>query len=120
MPQFAVLIHADDSRHARSATAEELRECDDHFDSLVATGRMVLAYALTPRAEARSLRTDGPSDGPFRPDGHVIAGFYILEAADIDEALHLARKDPSLLTGGGIEVRPVHSGGTIRPPETSE
>jgi hypothetical protein len=116
MPQFAVLIHAEDSQHAPTATKEQLKECDEHFESLVATGRMALAYALTPRDHARSLRADGISDGPYRTDGHIIAGFYILEAADIDEALHLARKDPSLLSGGGIEVRPVHSGGVIEAP----
>lgn len=113
MPQFAVLIHAQDSQHAPTATKEDLKECDEHFDSLVATGTMVLAYALTPREHARTLRAEGISDGPYRADGDVIAGFYILEAADIDEALHLARKDPSLLSGGGVEVRPVHSGGVI-------
>jgi hypothetical protein len=114
VPQFAVLIHAEDSLHAPAATQEQLRECDEHFDSLVATGRMTLAYALTPREYARSLRAEGAADGPYRHDGHLIAGFYVLEAADIDEAVYLARKDPSLLTGGGVEVRPVHSGGTIQ------
>lgn len=113
MPQFAVLIHAEDSQHSPTATKEELAECDAHFDSLVATGRMTIAYAFTPREHARSLSAEGVRDGTYRSDGHLIAGFYILEAADIEEALHLARKDPSLLSGGGIEVRPVHSGGVI-------
>lgn len=116
MPQFAVLIHAADSRHAPTATKEQLKECDEHFESLAATGRMIIAYALTPREDARSLRADGSSDGPYRSDGHLIAGFYVLEASDIDEALHLARKDPALLSAGGIEVRPVHSGGVIEAP----
>lgn len=113
MPQFVVLIHAEDSAHAPTATKEELAECDAHFDSLVASGRMSIAYALTPREHARSLSADGSRNAPYRADGHLIAGFYVLEAADIEEALHLARKDPSLLSGGGIEVRPVHSGGVI-------
>ncbi|MGW9267854.1 YciI family protein [Microbacterium sp. NPDC055599] len=115
MPRFAVLIYAGDSRHAPTATPEELQECDEHFDSLVASGRMRAAYALTPRSMARTLRADGPTDGPYG-SGDVIAGFYILDAADIDEAIHLARKDPSLLSGGGVEVRPVHSGGPVTPP----
>lgn len=113
MPQFVVLIHAEDSAHAPTATKEELAECDAHFDALAATGRMSLAYALTPREHARALSADGPRNGAYREDGHLIAGFYVLEAADIEEALDLARKDPSLLSGGGIEVRPVHSGGVV-------
>lgn len=116
MPQFAVLIYADDSRHAPTATKEELRECDEHFESLVSWGRMRLAYALLPREHARTVRAEGPREGPYHPTGHVVAGFYVLEAASVEEALDLASRDPSLLTGGGIEVRPVHSGGVIEAP----
>lgn len=116
MPQYAVLIYADDSRHAPTATEAELRECDEHFESLVATGRMKLAYALLPREHARTLRAEGASEGPYHSTGHVVAGFYVLEADSLEGAIHLARKDPSLLTGGGIEVRPVHSGGVIETP----
>lgn len=113
MPEFAVLIYANDSLHAPTATKEELKECDEHFDSLVATGRMHIAYALTPRDHARTIRAAGNADGPYAPGGDVVAGFYILNATDIDEAMYLARKDPSILTGGGVEVRPVHSGGVV-------
>jgi hypothetical protein len=59
MPEFAVLIYASDSLHAPKATKEELKECDEHFDSLVATGRMHMAYALTPRDHARTIRAAG-------------------------------------------------------------
>ncbi|WP_313354306.1 YciI family protein [Microbacterium sp.] len=116
MPQYVVLIYSDDSVHAPDATKEQLMECDEHFESLVSTGRMRLAYALTPRSHARSLRGDGVIEGPYRPEGHVVAGFYVLEAADIDEAVRLAGKDPSLLSGGGVEVRLVHSGGVVAQP----
>jgi YCII-related domain len=78
---------------------------------------MHIAYALTPRNHARTIRAAGPADGPYGAGGDVIAGFYILNATDIDEALDLARKDPSILTGGGVEVRPVHSGGVVAVPE---
>lgn len=79
------------------------------------TGRMHIAYALTPRDHARTIRAAGRADGPYGGDGDVVAGFYILTATDIDEALDLARKDPSILTGGGVEVRPLHSGGVVTP-----
>lgn len=113
MPEFAVLIYANDSLHAPNATKEELKECDEHFDSLVDTGRMRIAYALTPRDLARTVRAAGTKDGPYGAGADVVAGFYILNATDIDEAVELARKDPSILTGGGVEVRPVHSGGVV-------
>ncbi|MBN9130568.1 MAG: hypothetical protein J0I04_13110 [Paenarthrobacter ureafaciens] len=34
MPEFTVLIYANDSLHAPTATKEELKECDEHFESL--------------------------------------------------------------------------------------
>lgn len=126
MPQYAVLIYANDSAHAPEATKEQLQECDDHYESMVATGRLLSAYAFTPREHARTLRADGAADGPYRGDGDVVAGIYILDAASLEEAAALARKDPALLSGGGVEIRPVHSGGPVaeqvplpKPPERS-
>ncbi len=77
---------------------------------------MIIAVRTHPARGRTPRRADGSSDGAYRSGGHLSAGFYVLEASDIDEALHLARKDPALLSAGGIEVRPVHSGGVIEAP----
>ncbi|MFE6734066.1 YciI family protein [Microbacterium sp. NPDC057659] len=113
MPQFAVLIHVSDSAHAPDATPEELKECDDDYEALVASGRMSLAYALTPKEFAKTVRRTGDVEGVHRPDGDIVAGFYVIEAADIDEAARLARHNPAVLAGGAVEIRPVHSGGLV-------
>ena len=116
MAQFAVLIYADDSAHAVDATPDELADADRHADELAESGAMVMAYALTPRNLARSMRADGVSDGPFLPGEPLLVGFYVLEATDLDAALDLARTNPVIRSaGGGVEVRPVHSGGLVRP-----
>jgi hypothetical protein len=47
------------------------------------------------------------------PGGPIVAGFYIIEASDLDSALAIARTNPVLTEGGGVEVRPVHSGGLV-------
>ncbi|WP_043630847.1 YciI family protein [Nonomuraea candida] len=64
--------------------------------------------AFKPAKEARSLRagTDGPvaADGPFVPLRQDLAGFYLVECADLDEAEEIARRCPM---GAGIEIRPV-------------
>jgi hypothetical protein len=114
MPQFAVLIYADDSAHALDASPADLAEADQHADELTGTGSMLLAYALTPRDLARSVRADGESDGPFQGAGPVVVGFYVLEAPDLDAAVAIAGTNPVVRTGGGVEVRPVHSGGVVR------
>jgi len=114
MAQFAVLIYADDSTHAPDATPEELEEADRHAGELSATGSMVLAYALTPRGMATSIRAGGVSEGPFIEAGQVVAGFYVLDAPDLAAAVEIARTNPVVRSGnGGVEVRPVHSGGVL-------
>jgi hypothetical protein len=109
MAQYAVLIYASDSAHAPEATAEDLEVCDDHSDELTASGVMLAAYALTPRDMATSVRADIITDGPFVDSKEVVAGFYVIEAPDLDAALAIARTNPVVHEGGGVEVRPVHS-----------
>lgn len=115
MAQYAVLIYADDSAHAPDAGPAELEEADRHADELAASGSMLLAYALTPREMATSVRADGATDGPFIDAKEVVVGFYVIEAEDLDAALAIARTNPVVRTGGGgVEVRQVHSGGAVR------
>ncbi len=113
MPQYAVLIYADDSKHDLDATKEDLAEPDSHGEELAASGAMKIAYALTPRAMARSVRTSGVTEGPFVDAPEVVAGFYVIEAPDWDHALAIAGTNPAIRGSGGVEVRLVHSGGVV-------
>jgi hypothetical protein len=108
MAQYAILIYAPDSAHAPDATPEDLDTCDRHLDELVESGVQIAAYALTPREMATSIRDDVITDGPFIDSKEVVAGFYVIEAADLDAALAIAGTNP-VVRGGGVEVRPVHS-----------
>lgn len=119
MAQYAVLIYANDSAHAPEATPDDLEECDDHANDLTDAGSMVAAYALTPRDMATSIRGNTITDGPFLDSKEVVAGFYVLEAPDLDAALAIARTNPVVHQGGGVEVRPVHSGGPVERTEES-
>ena len=112
MAQYAVLIYADDSAHAPGA---DTAAHDQHAEELAA-GSMVVAYALTPRELATSLRADSVTDGPFLDAKEIVAGFYVIEAPDLDAALAIAGTNPVLREGGGVEVRPVHAGGVVEPP----
>jgi hypothetical protein len=109
MAQYAVLIYASDSAHAPEATAADTEVHDQHSDELAASGALVAAYALMPRDMATSIRDDIITDGPFVDSKEVIAGFCIIEAPDLDAALAIARTNPVVRDGGGVEVRPVHS-----------
>ncbi len=115
MAQYAILIYTHDSAHAPDATPDDLETCDRHSDEMAASGAMILAYALTPRDMATSVRADAITDGPFVDSKEVVAGFYVIEAPDLDAALAIARTNPVVRDGGGVEVRPVHSAWSRRP-----
>ncbi|SDK33749.1 YciI family protein [Nonomuraea jiangxiensis] len=80
------------------AFAEELRK----------RGVVFSGEALKPAKEARSLRPSEegpvPADEPFVALRQELAGFYLIECADLDEATEIARRCP---LGAGIEIRPV-------------
>jgi hypothetical protein len=115
MAEFAVLIYADDSLHSPDATPDDLAAPNAHADELRAAGSMRVAYAFTPREMAKSIRSAGISDGPYTDARQVVAGFYVIEAPDLDAALAIAGTNNAIADGGGVEVRPIHSGGVIRP-----
>lgn len=116
MALFAVLIYAVDSAHEpgeSAETSEEIATCDAHAEELASSATMTAAWAFTPRSMAMTVRRSGVTDGPFN-DGHaVVAGVYLLEAADLESAVASARTNPVVQQGGGVEIRPVHSGGLV-------
>ncbi|MEU9343099.1 YciI family protein [Streptomyces sp. NPDC048278] len=66
---------------------------------------------LRPGTDATTVRVQGDevllSDGPFAETKEYIAGFDVIEVADLDEAIALASRHPAALAGGSVEVRPV-------------
>ncbi len=118
MPQFAVLIYNDDSAHESdktAATSDEIAICDEHAVELASQATMTAAWAFTPRTMAKAVRAESVTDGPFVDSRQIVAGVYILEAPDLDAALALAAMNPVVKQGGGLEVRPIHSGGPVDP-----
>lgn len=73
-----------------------------------ASGRRVLGMALAPVTTATTVRVrDGKllvSDGPFAETKEVIVGFDLLDCADLDEAIEVARRHP-MARGGRLEIR---------------
>jgi hypothetical protein len=92
-----------------------IRTMDDHeclaFDQgLRASGNCLASEALQPVETATTVRVRNGklsiSDGPFAETKEQLAGFYLVEARDLNEALQLASKIPPARVGS-IEVRPV-------------
>lgn len=118
--QFLLLIYIDDARLAAVPAAEfdaHMKHCFDTMDALQVEGRLDLSQQLEPPASARSVRQrDGAtriSDGPFAETKEFLAGFNIIHAADIDEAVRIADSMP-WTRFGTIEVRPVRDTDAVR------
>ncbi|GLY03742.1 MULTISPECIES: YciI family protein [Actinoplanes] len=102
MAQYAVLIYA--------AMAGDAEAHDRHAEELIGSGSLRAAFALEP--EVTSIRGGVVTDGPFTETKEVVAGFYVLEAPDLDTALRIAATNPAVQQGGGVEVRLVAGGFT--------
>jgi hypothetical protein len=86
------------------------RECLAFGESLRASGRYLAAEALQSPGSATTVRVRHGkvtlTDGPFAETKEQLAGFYLVDAADLDEALRLAARIPPARVGS-VEVRPV-------------
>ena len=74
------------------------------------SGHFVAGEALQPVQTATTLRQRSgrltTTDGPFAETKEQLGGFYLIEARDLNEALQIAARIPSVRTGS-VEVRPV-------------
>jgi hypothetical protein len=85
-------------------------ECMACGDGLRDRGVLVAAEALQPVETATTVRVRGGratiTDGPFAETKEQLAGFYLVDARNLDEALEIAVKIPPAREGS-VEVRPV-------------
>ena len=86
------------------------RECMNCGDDLKKQGLLLSAEPLFPAATAKTVRVRNGhiaiTDGPFAETKEQLAGFYLVDAPNHDEALKIAAKIPPAREGS-IEVRPV-------------
>ena len=85
-------------------------ECMAYDQSLRNAGRCLASEALQPVHTATTVRVRNGKvsirDGPFAETKECLAGFYLIEAADLNDAIQVASKMPPARVGS-IEVRPV-------------
>ncbi|GLX79079.1 hypothetical protein tinsulaeT_24190 [Thalassotalea insulae] len=86
------------------------QECISCVEGLVSAGNFIDGAPLMPTDSALTLRMrdEKPliTDGPFAETKEQLAGFYMLEARDMNDALRLAQKIPPARYGS-VEIRPV-------------
>ncbi len=112
MPQYFVAIHHPDNYDPSSEGDAMTRDIDLLNEEMEAAGIRVFAGGLHPAQSAKSLQAqpDGTvltTDGSYLKITEHVGGFWILEAADLDEALAWGRK-AVIACRAPVEVRPFH------------
>jgi hypothetical protein len=107
MAQYAVLVYSPAPADPMSITPDYLALLERYPAQVEELGGTAhTGFALQPSTTATSIRGDVVTDGPFIEAKEVIAGFYILEAPNLDVALQIAKLNPATIDGG-VEVRPL-------------
>ena len=109
-----VMVKGDDSDYEQGATPseQELAEMGRFNEELVKAGVMLAGDGLHPSSKGKRVVFSGSDrtvvDGPFAEAKELVAGFWIWQVRDMDEALEWARRCPNPSRGTGVlELRPV-------------
>jgi hypothetical protein len=111
MSEYLVLIYENEASWANAdgATAGKMMAEHETFGQTNAA-KLRGGNALHPTSSATSLRRDASgklliTDGAFAETKEALGGYYVIEAADLDEAIAIAGQVPASF--GGVEVRPI-------------
>ena len=111
--RYLMLIYGNEAAAATAGQAEQQAEMEayNEFTRIVRErGALLAGEALHPTSSATTVRLRNnkvlATDGPFAETKEHLGGFYMLQCANLDEAIELATKIPGA-SNGSIEIRPV-------------
>ena len=111
MPLYAALTYTRDVDWTLPEYGQDMKDYNEFGESAAAIIRG--GNALYPTATATTVRVNGgkggdviTTDGPYAETKEALTGFYLLECADLDEAVAVAARIPAAWEGA-VEVRPV-------------
>ncbi len=108
MPQYAILIYEQETPGGVADIPPEVMEANMRAGEKITEmgARVVYEPALQPSSATRTIHKDGlVTDGPFLESKEVIAGWFVVEATDLDQAIAIGRLLPIMT--GAVEVRPL-------------
>ena len=111
MTQYMLSVYmVEDAMPAPEEFEQIFKDVDAFNEEIKAAGHWVFAGGLHPAEVATTVRVGDrgdviTTDGPFAETKEQLGGFWVIEAADLDEALALARK-ATVACRGAVEVRP--------------
>ena len=111
--QYMILIYGDEKAYASAPkpALEQMHTAHMQYAKAMTDRKvMVGGSQLAPSSSATTLRLSGgkvvSTDGPFAETKEQLGGYYLIECANLDEALKWAGRCPSI-QGGTIELRPL-------------
>jgi hypothetical protein len=107
--KYACLVYCEENSHSTPGFPQDA-ECLDYVETLRRKGHLIVAEPLQSVQTAITLRLRSGNlsvtDGPFAETKEQLAGFYLIEARDLNEAIQVAAKIPPARVGS-IELRPI-------------
>ncbi len=108
--KYLCLVYSDENSLHNLPDSPHDSECQAYAEKVQGSGRMLAAEALQPVSTATTIRVRSGkvsiTDGPFAETKEQLAGFYLVEAHDLNEAIQIAAGIPAARVGS-VEVRPV-------------
>jgi hypothetical protein len=111
--RYLCLIYDDEKKVGTMSQSESDKFMGEYFaftEDIRKSGHMVHGEALQPVQTATTLRVRNgklsTTDGPFAETKEQLGGFYLIDAKDLNEAIQVASRIPSVRIGS-VEVRPV-------------
>ena len=118
--EYMLMCCIDEERWAKLPEAQKgqiMEEYGELMQAMEKSGRVRASAKLQPSSSGTTVReTNGKpviTDGPFAETKEQLGGYHLVECNDLDEAISIALRIPTLRVGGSIEVRPVEPAGEM-------
>jgi hypothetical protein len=112
--QYLLMCCMDEEHWARLPEAQKsqiMREYEELLQAVGKLGQLRASVKLGPSSTSTTVRQRSGkavvTDGPFVETKEQLGGYHLVECKDLDEALAIAARIPTVRVGGSIEVRPV-------------
>jgi hypothetical protein len=108
--KYALLIYSKPGSH-ESLSEDDYKAALGEYMAISEDPRCVDGGQLQGVETATTVRAGNGStlttDGPYADTKEVFGGFFVYDAADLDEAIEVAARIPAVRLGGAVEVRPI-------------
>ena len=112
--QYLLMCCIDEALWARLPETQKgqvMREYDELLQAVGRRGQLRASVKLRPSSTSTTVRERNGkpvvTDGPFAETKEQLGGYHLVECQNLDEALAIAARIPTVRVGGSIEVRPV-------------